>query len=91
MNRSHEGCGEEWDGGDVVWLGLRLNDQLDAGSLLEGLGEVTLFAPGYDVIVKATRLRSEMTETPKAVYFRPFLEMRLVAALLTVPKRMMVC
>ena len=28
---------------------------------------------------------------PKAVYFRLFLEMRLVAELLTVPKRVMVC
>ena len=28
--------------------------------------------------------------TPKAVYLRPFLEMRLVAELLTVPKRVMV-
>jgi hypothetical protein len=25
-NRSHEGCGEEWKCGDVVWLGLRLDD-----------------------------------------------------------------
>ncbi len=28
-DRSHEGCGEEWKGGDVVGLGLRLDDQLD--------------------------------------------------------------
>jgi putative ATP-dependent endonuclease of OLD family len=32
-NRSHEGCGEEWESGDVVWLGLCLNDQLDAGGV----------------------------------------------------------
>jgi hypothetical protein len=32
-----------------------------------------------------------MMETPKAVYLRQFLEMRLVAELLTVPKRVMVC
>jgi hypothetical protein len=32
-----------------------------------------------------------MMATPKAVYLRPFLEMRLVAELLTVPKRVMVC
>jgi hypothetical protein len=32
-----------------------------------------------------------MMETPKAVYLWPFLEMRLVAELLTVPKRVMVC
>jgi hypothetical protein len=25
-NRPHEGCGEEWEGGDVVGLGLRLDD-----------------------------------------------------------------
>jgi hypothetical protein len=25
-NRSHEGCGEEWESGDVVWLGLCLDD-----------------------------------------------------------------
>ena len=31
-----------------------------------------------------------MIATPKAVYLRPFLEMRLVAELLTVPKRVMV-
>src|ERR1035437_7592962 len=32
-----------------------------------------------------------MMATPKAVYLRPLLEMRLVAELLTVPKRVMVC
>src|ERR1700721_1178484 len=32
-----------------------------------------------------------MMETPKAVYLQPFLEMRLVAELLTVPKRVTVC
>src|ERR1039458_647118 len=32
-----------------------------------------------------------MIATPKAVYLRPFLEVRLVAELLTVPKRVMVC
>jgi hypothetical protein len=51
-NRSHEGCGEEWESGDVVWLGLRLNDQLDLGADLEGLGEVALLAEGNDVVVK---------------------------------------
>ena len=52
MNRSHEGCGEEWEGGDVVWLRLCLDDQLDAGAGLEGLGEVALLAEGNDVVVK---------------------------------------
>jgi hypothetical protein len=51
-NRSHEGCGEEWEGGDVVWLRLRLDDQLDAGAGLEGLGEVALPAEGDYVVVK---------------------------------------
>jgi len=51
-NRSHEGCGEEWEGSDVVWLGLRLDDQLDAGAGLERLGEVALLAEGNDVVVK---------------------------------------
>ena len=32
-----------------------------------------------------------MMATPKAVYLRPFLETRLLAELLTVPKRVMVC
>jgi Putative DNA-binding domain len=32
-----------------------------------------------------------MIATPNAVYLRPFLEMRLVAELLTVPKKVMVC
>ena len=41
-----------WEGGDVVWLGLRLDDQLDAGAGLERLGEVALFAEGDDVVVK---------------------------------------
>jgi hypothetical protein len=50
--RSHEGCGEEWDAGDVVGLRLCLDYQLDAGSLLEGLGEVAIFAPGYDVVAE---------------------------------------
>ena len=39
MNRSHEGCGEEGESGDVVWLGLRLDDALfkDDKSLLASL------------------------------------------------------
>jgi hypothetical protein len=69
---------------------LRLDDELDTGAGLEGLGEVALLAEGTDVVVKACWLRSEMMETPKAVYLRPFLEMRLLAELLTVPKRVMV-
>jgi len=32
-----------------------------------------------------------MMATPKAVYLRPFLEMRLVAVLRTVPKKVMLC
>src|ERR1035441_11032358 len=32
-----------------------------------------------------------MIATPKSVYLRPFLEVRLVAELLTVPKRVMDC
>ena len=32
-----------------------------------------------------------MRATPKAVYLRPFLVMRLAAELLTVPKRVTVC
>jgi hypothetical protein len=51
-NRSHEGCSKEWDAGDVVRLGLCLDYQLDARSLLEGLGEVALFAPGNDVVAE---------------------------------------
>jgi hypothetical protein len=51
-NRSHEVCGEEWDAGDVVWLRLRLDYQLDAGALLEGFGEVAFFAPGDDVVAE---------------------------------------
>jgi hypothetical protein len=51
-NRLHEGCGEEWESGDVVWLGLRLDYQLDAGAGLEWLGEVALLTEGNDVVVK---------------------------------------
>jgi hypothetical protein len=51
-NRSHEGCGEEWESGDVVGLRLCLDDQLDAGAGLERLGEVALLAEGNDVVVK---------------------------------------
>ena len=50
--RSHEGCGEERDAGDVVWLRLRLDYQLDAGAGLERLGKVALLAEGNDVVVK---------------------------------------
>ena len=32
-----------------------------------------------------------MMKTPKAVYLRPVLEVRLVAELLTVPKKVMAC
>ena len=32
-----------------------------------------------------------MMETPKAVYLRPVLDVRLLAELLTVPKKVMVC
>lgn len=52
MNRLHEGCCEEWESGDVVWLRLRLDYQLNTGARLELLGEVALFAEGNDVIVK---------------------------------------
>jgi len=41
--------------------------------------------------VKGLGVRPEMVATPKAVYLRPFLEMRLAAELLTVQKRVMVC
>jgi hypothetical protein len=51
-DRSHEGCGEEWDAGDIVRLGLCLDYQLDASPLLEGLGEVAFFAPSYDVVAE---------------------------------------
>jgi hypothetical protein len=51
-NRSHEGCGEERESGDVIGLRLRLDYQLDAGACLELLGEVALFAEGNDVVVK---------------------------------------
>jgi hypothetical protein len=37
-NRLHEGCGEEWESGDVVWLGLCL----DCGT--ENLASVRLLA-----------------------------------------------
>ena len=56
MNRSHKGCGKEGNGGDVVGLRLRLNDELYAGASLEWLGEVTLLAPGYDVVVKGLKI-----------------------------------
>ena len=56
MNRSHEGCGEEWDACNIVWLGLRLDDQLDAGACLELLGEVALLAEGNDVVVKGLKV-----------------------------------
>ena len=52
IDRSHEGCGEERESSDVVWLRLRLDDQLDASSLLKRLGEVALLAEGDDVVVK---------------------------------------
>ena len=52
MNRSHEGCREEWDARDVVWLRLRLDDHLDAGASLTGVREVSLLSPGNDVVVK---------------------------------------
>ena len=52
MNRSHEGCGEEWDARDVVWLRLRVDDQLDAGACLKLLSEVALFTEGNDVVMK---------------------------------------
>jgi hypothetical protein len=55
-NRSHEGCGEEWESGDVVGLRLRLDDQLDAGALLERLGEMTLLAECHDVVVKGLKV-----------------------------------
>jgi hypothetical protein len=55
-NRSHEGCCEEWESGDVVWLGLRLDDYLDAGPSLERLGEVALLAESNDVVVKDLRV-----------------------------------
>jgi hypothetical protein len=44
-----------------------------------------LLVEDSDGVVKAWRLRLEMMETPKAVYLRPVLEVRLVAELLTVP------
>ena len=52
VNRSHEGCRQEWESGDIVWLRLRLNYQLDAGAGGEGLSEVALFPEGDDVVVK---------------------------------------
>jgi len=52
MNRSHEVCAEDWKSGDVVWLRLRLDDQLDTGADLDRLGEVALLAKGNDVVVK---------------------------------------
>ena len=56
MNRLHEGCGEEWECGDVVGLGLRLDDQLDARAGLEGLGEMPLLAECHDVVVKGLKV-----------------------------------
>jgi hypothetical protein len=55
-NRSHEGCGEGWRGGDVVGLGLRLDDQLDACALLQRLGEVALLAECNDVVLKGLKV-----------------------------------
>jgi hypothetical protein len=56
MNRSHEGCGQQRNRCDVVGLRLRLYDHLDAGASLERLGEVALFAPGNDVVVKGLKV-----------------------------------
>jgi len=53
MNRSHEGCGEKWESSDVIWLRLRLYDQLDAGAGLKLSGEVALLVESNDIIVKS--------------------------------------
>jgi hypothetical protein len=52
---------------------------------------VALLAEGDDIVVKGLEVAVGDDGTPKAVYLRPFLEMRLVAELLTQPKRVMVC
>jgi hypothetical protein len=91
MNRSHEGCGEEWDAGDVVWPRLRLDDQFDPGACLELLGEVALLAEGNDVVVKGLVVAVRDDGNSEGGVLRPVLEVRLLAELLTVPKKVMVC
>jgi hypothetical protein len=44
------------EGDDVVGLGLRLNDQLDACALLQRRGEVALLAKCNDVVVKGLKV-----------------------------------
>ena len=69
MNRSHKGCGKEGNGGDVVGLRLRLNDELDAGAFLERLGQIALLAPGNDVVVEGLQVPVGDDGNPKGRVF----------------------
>ena len=89
-NRPHEGCGEKWNGGDVIGLRLGLDGELDAGALLEGLGEVALLAEGdYVVVEDPVALFVEDGDAEGGVV-ASVAGVRLLAGLLTVPKRVMV-
>ena len=52
---------------------------------------MALFAEGNDVVEKGLEVAVADDGDPKAVYLRPVLKVRLVAELLTVPKKVMVC
>ena len=58
---------------------------------MELLGEVALFAEGNDILVKVLEVAVADDGDPEGVYLRPVLDVRLVAELLTMPKRVMVC
>ncbi len=68
-----------------------MNDELDAGAFLERLGEIALLAPGNDVVVEGLQVPVGDDGNPKGGVLATVLEVRLVAGLLTVPKRVMVC
>ncbi len=50
---------------EVVWLGLRLHDQLDAGAGLERLGEVDLLAVGFERWLRLPGLGSPLNAPGK--------------------------
>ncbi len=91
MNRSYEGSGKERNAGDVVGLRLCMDYQLNASSLLKGLGEVAFFAPGYDVLAECLKVAVGDDGDSEGGVLAAFLVMRLLAELLTVPNKVMVC
>ena len=52
---------------------------------------MALFAEGNDILVKVLEVAVADDGDPEGVYLRPVLDVRLVAELLTMPKRVMVC